>query len=48
MSDKDGTLRMMPSGRWTIVRSGREPVEITSGQLFRVDVAGETQLARME
>jgi hypothetical protein len=50
MSDKEGTLRMMASGRWAVYRPGRLPVEITSGELFRVEVAGakELQLTRME
>jgi hypothetical protein len=50
MSEKDGTLRMMASGRWAIFRPGREPVEITSGDLFRVEVASVEglQLTRME
>ena len=50
MSEKEGTLRMQlqPSRRWTICRSGREPVEITSGELFRVEVNGELCLTRME
>jgi hypothetical protein len=39
MSDKEGVLRMIASGRWTIYRPGRLPVEITSGELFRVEVA---------
>jgi hypothetical protein len=47
MSDKEGTLRIMASGRWAIYRPGRLPVEITSGELFRVEVAGELKLTRM-
>jgi hypothetical protein len=47
MSDKEGTLRMMASGRWAICRPGREPVEITSGELFRVEVDGELKLTRL-
>jgi hypothetical protein len=31
-----------------VCRPGREPVEITSGKLFRVEVAGEMRLTRME
>jgi hypothetical protein len=40
----------MASGRWAVYRSGRLPVEITSGDLFRVEVAGVEglQLTRME
>ena len=48
MSDKEGTLRMMPSGRWAVCRPGREPVEITSGDLFHIEVAGKLHLTRME
>ena len=47
MSEKEGTLRMRPSRRLTIC-SGREPVEITSGELFRVEVNGVLRLTRME
>jgi hypothetical protein len=49
MSEKEGVLRMMASGRWAVYRPGRLPVEITSGE-FRVEVAGATglQLTRME
>jgi len=31
-----------------VVRFGREPVEITSGELFRVEVDGELKPTRME
>jgi hypothetical protein len=48
MSDKEGTLRMQPSGRWAVCRPGREPVEITSGELFRVEVDGQLEPTRME
>ncbi len=48
MSEKEGTLRMQPSGRWAVCRPGRAPVEITSGEMFRVEVDGELQLTRME
>jgi hypothetical protein len=48
MSEKEGILRMMASGRWAVCRPGQEPVEISSGQLFRVEVAGELQPTRME
>ena len=40
MSDKVGILRMQPSGCWAIERPGHDPVEITSGELFRVEVPG--------
>jgi hypothetical protein len=48
MSEKAGILRLMPSGLWAVCRLGREPVEITSGELFRVEVSGELELTRME
>jgi hypothetical protein len=50
MSDKEGTLRMQPSGRWAVCRPGHDPVEITSGEVFRIEVPGKEglQLTRME
>jgi len=48
MSEKEGILQMQPSGRWAVVRPGRQPVEITSGELFRIDVNGELKPTRME
>src|SRR5262249_38596346 len=48
MSDKEGILRMQPSRRWAVCRTGRDPVEITSGELFRVGVDGGLQVRRME
>jgi hypothetical protein len=50
MSKKEGILRMMASGRWAVYRPSRVPIEITSGELFRVEVAGakELKLTRME
>jgi hypothetical protein len=48
MNEKEGTLRIMPSGRWAVCRPGREPVEITSGERFRVEFLGEMRLTRME
>ena len=48
MSEKEGTLRMMASGRWAVCRPGETPHEITSGELFRVEVAGELRLTPME
>ena len=48
MSEKEGTLQMQPSGRWAVCRPGQEPVEISSGELFRVEVAGERQPTRTE
>ena len=40
MTDKEGTLQLQPSGRWAVDRPGRAPVEITSGDVFRVEVEG--------
>jgi hypothetical protein len=37
MTEKEGILKMPPSGRWAICRPGREPVEITSGVETRAD-----------
>ena len=50
MTDKEGTLQILSSGRWAICQPGREPVEISSGEMFRVEVAGKEglQLTRME
>jgi hypothetical protein len=48
MSEKEGILRLQPSGRWAVCRPGRAPVEITSGELLRVEVDGELKLTRME
>jgi hypothetical protein len=48
MTAEEGTLKMQPSGRWAVCWPGRKPVEITSGELFRVEVAGELQLTRMK
>ena len=47
MTDKDGTLHLHSSGRWAILRSGREPFELTSGDVFRVEVDGKLQITRM-
>src|SRR5262249_35854780 len=50
MSEKEGILRMMASGQWAVYRPGRVPVEITSGEMFRIEIAGakDLQLTRME
>jgi hypothetical protein len=48
MSDKEGVLRLQSSGRWAIMRPGREPFELTSGVVFRVEVDGKLQITRME
>jgi hypothetical protein len=46
--EKIGTLRLQSSGRWAVCRPGHDPAEITSGELFRVEVDGELRLTRME
>ena len=46
--DLEGVLQLQPSGRWAIVRLGQRPVEITSGDVFRVEVDGELKATRME
>jgi hypothetical protein len=50
MTEKEGVLRMQPSGRWAVCRLGRKSREIASGEPFRVEVNGvkELQLTRME
>jgi hypothetical protein len=46
MSDEEGTLRMQPSGRWAVCRPGCDPIQIRSGDVFRVEVPGEDGLRR--
>ena len=50
MDEKEGVLRMQPSGRWAVCRPGEESREIASGEPFRVEVYGaaELQLTQME
>jgi hypothetical protein len=48
MSEKEGTLRMMPSGQWPVCRPGETPHEITSGDLFHIEFAGKLHLTRMK
>jgi hypothetical protein len=48
MADIEGALRMQPSSRWAIVRPGHDPIEITSGELFFVEVDGQLRVTRME
>jgi hypothetical protein len=45
---KVGELRLQPSGRWAVCRPGHDPAEITSGELFRVEIDGVLQVRRME
>ena len=48
MTEKEGTLRMMPSGQWAVCRPGETPHEITAGDLFRIEFAGKLHPTRME
>jgi hypothetical protein len=48
MAATEGTLQLQRSGRWAIVRPGRIPVEISSGEVFRVEVDGEMKPTRMK
>jgi hypothetical protein len=50
MTEKQGTLQIQPSGRWAICRPGQAPVEINSGEVFRIEVPGKEGLhsTRME
>jgi Domain of unknown function (DUF5348) len=48
MPQREGTLYLQASGRWAILRIGREPFELTSGDVFRVEVDGKLQITRME
>jgi hypothetical protein len=48
MTDNEGRLRLQPWGRWAICRPGQDPVEITSGETFLVEVAGQLRPTRME
>jgi hypothetical protein len=42
--DKEGALHLQASGRWAIMRPGREPFELTSDAVFRVEVSGKLQV----
>lgn len=46
--DKEGTLRMQSNRRWSIVRPGRAPYELTSGDVFRIEMGGKLVTTRME
>ena len=48
--DLAGVLEMQASGRWAVCMPGQEPMEITSGEVFRVEVEGleGLQATRME
>ena len=43
-----GTLYMTQSGRRAVCRSGKSPIEIASGEVFRVEVDGKMRTTRME
>jgi len=46
----EGVLRFQPNGRWGVYRPGSGSVEITSGNLFRIEVPGKDglHLTRMQ
>jgi len=44
----EGSLHKTMTGRWAICRSGQSPVEITSGEVFCVEVDGKMRVTRME
>jgi len=44
----EGTLNKMQSGRWAVCRSGRNPIEIANGDVFRIEVDGKLRPTRME
>jgi hypothetical protein len=46
MSDKEDILQMQPSGQWAVCRPGCDPIQIRSGDVFRVEVPGEVGLRR--
>lgn len=45
---KEGVLQRQSNGRWAILREGHVPHEITSGELFRVEVGSLMKPTRME
>ena len=47
MSEKEGVLRMQPSGQWAIASPGREPVPIVAGEMFLLEVQGERRMMRV-
>ena len=46
MTDKIGTLRMQPSGKWAVCRPGRAPFEINAGEQFRIETPSGKGLKR--
>ena len=47
MSEKEGILRMLSSGQWSISAPGREPVAIVAGESFLLEVQGERRMMRV-
>jgi len=47
-SNKEGVLRIVPSGRWAICRPGRMPYELNSGTIFHIEVDGQLKETRIE
>ena len=45
---KEGTPQKQASGRWVVCRPSRAPIEITGGELVRVEVDGKLEVTRME
>ena len=43
-----GTLMLLDSGRWAIFAKDRHPDDLTSGDVFAVEIAGALQITRME
>jgi hypothetical protein len=49
LTDSDqAKLCRLPAGGWAIAAPGRAPVAITEGEVFKIEVAGKMNLARME
>jgi hypothetical protein len=49
-SENEGILQLQASGRWAVCRPNRRPVEVTSGDVFRIQVDDMPglQVTRME
>ena len=41
-------LRLQSSGRWAVCPPGHSPIELTSGDVFQVEVKGVLKPTRME
>ena len=48
MTESEGTLRLMASGRWAVCQPGQDPIEITAADLFHIEFAGKLHLTRMK